>query len=152
FYGAISPILGRRYRAQFGYTGGSLSYKTVLADFRQYFMPVRPLTFALRFVHVGRYGGDAESPELVSFYAGYPELVHGYPQGSIDLNDCVFVVGAFQCPTAENLSGSKMLVANAEVHAPLVGLFRGTLEYGPVPVELAAFVDSGVTWTSTTRP
>src|SRR4029079_6008874 len=55
-------------------------------------------------------------------------------------------------PTAETLSGSKMLVANAEVHAPLIGLFRGTLDYGALPIELAAFLDSGVTWTSATRP
>jgi hypothetical protein len=152
FYGAISPIYGRRYRLQFGHTTGSLSYNTVQTDFRQYFMPVQPLTVAVRVVHVGRYGLDAESPQLVTFYAGYPELVHGYPLGSVDVRDCEFVVGAFQCPLAANLTGSKMLVANLEVHAPLVGLFRHNLEYGPVPIELVAFADSGVTWTGDTRP
>ena len=151
-FGAISPITGRRYRFQIGHTGGSLTYNTVLADFRQYFMPVRPVTVAFRVVHYGRYGADAESPSLVSLYAGYPELVHGYPLGSINPADCQFVVGAFQCPLASNLVGSRMLVANAEVHAPLIGLFRGDLQYGPVPMEVVAFADSGVTWTSDTKP
>ncbi len=151
-YGAISPILGRRYRVQVGQTGGSLNFTTALVDFRQYYMPARPLTFAFRVVHVGRYGADAESPSLVGLYAGYPELVHGYPIGSVSPADCEFVVGAFQCKLAGDLVGSRMLIANAEVHAPLVGLFRRDLQYGPVPMEVAAFADSGVTWTKDTKP
>ncbi len=46
-----------------------------------------------------------------------------------------------------------MLVGNIEVRAPLVGLLHGgTLTYGPLPVEVAAFYDEGVAWTSTTQP
>ena len=37
-----------------------------------------------------------------------------------------------------------MLVANIEVRAPLYGLFKGELNYGRVPIEVAAFFDSGV--------
>ena len=77
FFGATSPIYGRRYRFEIGQTSGSLRYATVLADWRQYLMPKRPVTFALRGLHYGRYGADADSPQLISLYAGYPELVHG---------------------------------------------------------------------------
>ena len=38
------------------------------------------------------------------------------------------------------------------MRAPLVGLFRRDLQYGAFPIEVAAFVDAGVTWTSTVRP
>jgi outer membrane protein assembly factor BamA len=115
-------------------------------------MPKRPVTFAFRGLHYGRYGADADAPQLISLYAGYPELVHGYGLGSISPSDCEFVVGAFQCRVAENLVGSRLAVVNAEVRAPLVGLFRGDLQYGPVPIEIAAFFDAGMTWTKTTRP
>lgn len=152
FFGATSPIYGRRYRLQVGQSAGSLSYTTVLADWRQYLMPKRPVTFAFRTVHYGRYGADSEAPQLISLYAGYPELVHGYAIGSISPDDCEFVVGAFQCDVAQSLVGSRMLVANAEVRAPLVGLFRGDLQYGSVPIEVAAFMDAGMTWTKATRP
>jgi Tol biopolymer transport system component len=152
YFGATSPIYGRRYRLQVGQSAGSLDYTTVLADWRQYFMPKRPVTLAFRVVHYGRYGSGAEAPELISLYAGYPELVHGYGIGSFSPNDCEFVIDAYQCNVAENLVGSRLLVANAEVRAPLVGLFRGDLQYGPFPVEVAAFMDAGTTWTSTTRP
>ena len=152
YFGATSPIYGRRYRLQVGQSAGSLNYMTVLADWRQYFMPKRPVTFAFRVVHLGRYGADAEAPELISFYAGYPELVHGYGFGSFSPNDCEFVIDAYQCNAADNLAGSRLLVANAEVRAPLVGLLRRDLQYGAFPVEVAAFMDAGTTWTGTTRP
>jgi hypothetical protein len=42
--------------------------------------------------------------------------------------------------------GSRLLVAGAELRAPLVGLFTGGLDYGPVPAELLAFFDAGVAW------
>jgi hypothetical protein len=45
-----------------------------------------------------------------------------------------------------------MLVTNAEVRAPLVGLFTHELEYGRIPVEVAGFFDAGVAWTAFSRP
>jgi hypothetical protein len=45
-----------------------------------------------------------------------------------------------------------VLVANAEVRAPLVGLFKGRLDYGPFPVEIFGFMDSGVAWSRGETP
>jgi hypothetical protein len=45
-----------------------------------------------------------------------------------------------------------MLVFNGEVRAPVIGLFTGRLDYGPVPTELFAFFDAGVAWDRATRP
>ncbi len=39
-----------------------------------------------------------------------------------------------------------------EVHAPLMGLLKGELDYGKVPVEVAGFFDAGVTWSSQAAP
>ena len=38
------------------------------------------------------------------------------------------------------------------MRAPLVGLFTGKLEYGPVPAELIGFFDAGVAWNQNSRP
>lgn len=45
------------------------------------------------------------------------------------------------------------MVLNAEVRAPLLGLFRGEIDYGYyVPLEIAAFFDAGVAWSHDSRP
>lgn len=49
-----------------------------------------------------------------------------------------------------NLSGSGLVVANLVVRAPLVGLFTGEIDYGRLPVEVAAFVDAGLVWSTGT--
>ncbi len=66
FFGATSPIYGQRYRFEADKTTGTLHYISALADVRQYFMPKRPVTVALRVLHYGRYGPGSEDPELLS--------------------------------------------------------------------------------------
>ena len=63
----------------------------MLADYRKYFMPVRPFTIALRGMHYGRYGRDSEDARLSPLYLGYPGLVRGYDVSSFDANECVEV-------------------------------------------------------------
>ena len=67
---------------------GTLNYGGVLADYRRYFMPVRPFTFAVRGMHYGRYGADAEDSRLPPLFLGYQGLVRGYDFGSFDANEC----------------------------------------------------------------
>ena len=152
FFGATSPIYGERYRLELDHTLGTLDYNTVLVDWRRYFMPKRPYTLAVRFIHYGRYGADAEDPRLVPLYAGYQTLVHGYGYGSFTSSDCLVVPGASQCLISQSLMGSRMVVGNVEVRAPLYGLLKGDLTYGRIPVEVAAFMDAGVTWSHNTLP
>ncbi|MEO6223126.1 MAG: hypothetical protein ABIP90_07730 [Vicinamibacterales bacterium] len=152
FYGAISPILGRRSRFEMRHTRGSLQFTTAVADWRQYLMPVRPVTVALRGLHVGRYGHDAEHVQLAKYYAGHQQLIHGYGFGEFEPGEC----GAFErdtCAAFDRLTGSRVLILNAEVRAPLLGLFRGEIDYGSyVPLELAAFYDAGVAWSAASKP
>ena len=149
-FGATSPIRGQRFRFEYAPTIGSVQYSGVTLDYRRYFTPVRPVTLALRGLHFGRYGGDAEDPRLSALYLGYPSLIRGYDVGSFDPRDCGDIPD--RCPAFDALLGSRILVGNAELRVPLVGVFRGEYNYGPVPVEAFAFADGGVAWTATSEP
>jgi Tol biopolymer transport system component len=152
YFGATAPVYGSRARLEFGRTAGTLQYSTLVADWRRYFMPVRPITFALRGMHYGRYGASSEHPQLADIYAGYPEFVHGYGIGSFSAQECLQSNTGRDCSVFQNLIGSRLLVANAEVRAPLKGLFSGELEYGRIPVDIAAFADFGLMWTASDLP
>ncbi|MCC7009210.1 MAG: PD40 domain-containing protein [Acidobacteria bacterium] len=152
YFGATAPLYGMRSRVEWGRSTGSLRYSTLLMDWRRYFMPVRPITIAVRGLHYGRYGRDSDSDRLIRLYAGYPDFVHGYGVGSFRPNDCPSGGASGDCAVFDRLIGSRLAVANIEVRAPLKGLFTGELEYGAVPIDVAAFFDAGVAWTATDRP
>ena len=148
-FGATSPIVGQRYRLELSQTTGSLVYSGLLTDYRKYFM-ARPFTLALRGMHYGRYGRDAEDGRMSSLFLGYQNLIRGYDSGSFTAAECDADTGA--CPVFEQLIGSRLLVANVELRAPLIGLFNPKAMYGGVPVEVGVFADAGMAWTSTTKP
>ena len=144
-FGATSPIRGSRYRLQLDQSAGDLSYRTALADYRTYLMPVRPLTIALRGMYYGRYGRDSENSLLTPVFLGYPELVRGYDYGSFRGDECGAATNG-SCPVFDRLVGSRMIVANAELRFPLFGVFGGDSFYGPLPIELGVFADAGAAW------
>jgi hypothetical protein len=109
-------------------------------------MPVSPVTIAGRLIHLGRYGESAEDSRMSPLFLGYPTLVRGYHAESFSAAECT-VTPDGSCPEFDRLIGSRLLVANLEVRAPLVGLFKGRLDYGALPIEVFGFVDSGVAWT-----
>jgi Tol biopolymer transport system component len=150
-FGATSPLVGRRYRLEYSQLAGSLNYGGLLADYRRYFMPLRPFTFAVRGLHYGRYGGDAEDERLPPLFIGYQGLVRGYDIGSFDANECNSV-DFLTCEAFDRLNGSRVAIASAEFRFPLLGLFSRRSFYGPFPIELAFFGDAGVAWTSDTKP
>ena len=152
FYGATAPVYGARSRFEFGRTIGTVNYTSVLADWRRYYMPVRPFTLAIRGLHYGRYGRDSEHNQLIDMYAGYPEFVHGYGVGSFSASECLTGSEDAECAVFRSLLGSRMLVANLEVRAPIPGMFTGEIEYGRFPIDLAFFADAGLTWRSDDRP
>jgi outer membrane protein assembly factor BamA len=144
-FGATSPIRGSRYRLEYDQTAGSITYGSALADFRTYLMPVRPYTIALRGLYYGRFGPSAEDPLLSPVFIGYPDLVRGYDYASFRAQECGVSING-SCPVIDQLIGSRMLVANAELRFPLWDAFGGSSFYGPVPVELAVFGDAGAAW------
>ena len=77
--------------------------------------------------------------------------MRGYDVGSFAAGECGAQADG-SCPVFDRLLGSRMLVGNLEVRAPLLGLFGKRNLYGPIPVEIGAFFDAGVAWDSASRP
>jgi Tol biopolymer transport system component len=154
FFGATSPILGQRYRLEFSPTVGALSYVGVLGDFRRYFMPARPFTFATRLLHYGRYAKDGEDARLQPLFLGQAGLVRGYSFGSFEATECDPPAGEpNSCPVFDQLLGSRVVVANAELRFPLFGaLGIGSGYYGAFPIEFALFGDAGLAWDNGHKP
>jgi WD40 repeat protein len=155
FFGATSPIFGQRYRLEVSPTFGSLNYVGVLGDYRRYVMPFRPFTFAARLLHYGRYGSGGEDQRLQPLFLGYPGLVRGYGFGSFDASECQPGPGddPNSCPVFDRLEGSRMVVGNAELRFPLLGVLGiGSGYYGAFPVEFALFGDGGLAWDTQHEP
>jgi len=144
-FAAVGPVKGERTRLEVAPALGDLRITTLTLDSRHYFMPVSPVTFAIRGIHLGRYGVGAEDERLTPLFIGYPTFVRGYDIGTFRASECS-PSPVSSCPEYDRLLGSRMVVANAEVRAPLVGLFKGGLQYGPVPVEVFGFADAGLAW------
>ncbi|HKV08425.1 MAG TPA: BamA/TamA family outer membrane protein [Thermoanaerobaculia bacterium] len=153
YFGYTSPARGWRYRFEVEPTFGDLEFQSVTADYRRYFF-ARPVTFAARALHFGRYGSDGESDRLVPLYLGRPTLVRGYEIGDIDLSECTPVPGQDNaCPEFDRLVGSRIGVLNLELRFPLFGTEGyGLFNLPFLPTELAAFVDAGAAWTKDSTP
>jgi Tol biopolymer transport system component len=149
-FGATSPILGQRYRLEVTPSFGDIRFLGVLADYRRYFMPARPFTLAVRGLHYGRYGSGGEDSRISPLFIGYPNLVRGYDVNSFDARECGVNPNA-SCPVFDQLLGSKILVGNAELRFRAITRSRHNL-YGPLPLELVFFGDTGVAWTETENP
>ncbi len=145
-FGFLSPVSGTRYRYEVDALTGNLHFNTALADWRKYFF-LRPVTFAIRGIHYGRYGRDSEDPRIQPLFIGDQSLVHGYQFDSINLNECVSSrTNPNACPVFDRLFGSKIGVVNAEVRVPLFGTKEFGLATGFIPTELFAFFDGGAAW------
>jgi len=153
FSAFTGPVAGRRYRLEVSPTVGTVTMNTLLADYRKYFF-ARPITFAFRGLHYGRYGKDAENLQLLSpLYLGEETIMRGYGWGSIDASECPAGTGQINCPVIARLLGSRLATASAELRIP----FFGTPEFGLInfpylPLEVAPFFDAGVMWTGDQRP
>ncbi|HYO76843.1 MAG TPA: BamA/TamA family outer membrane protein [Thermoanaerobaculia bacterium] len=144
-YGFISPINGTRYRYEVEALRGDLNFQSALADWRKYYF-TRPVTFAVRGLHYGRYGAGAEDPRLSPLYLGQGSVVRGYDPYSIDPVECGTVFGN-TCPVFDRLVGSRIAAGSVEVRAPLFGTREFGLINNPfLPTEIFAFGDVGAAW------
>ncbi len=149
-FGFVGPFAGRRSRYSVAPAIGDWKFITGIVDHREYLF-ARPFTLALRGLVVGRWG--ANSNEFPVFL-GNPELIRGYTSQSVRDNECggtftspvgnLFLTG---CPPLDQMIGSKIAVANAELRFPLTrNLVLGLLPIGLPPVEGAIFFDIGMAW------
>jgi hypothetical protein len=152
-FGPTSPVAGGRYRFEVAPVFGDLTFGTVMADYRRYLF-ARPVTLALRGIHYGRYGADAENAQWMQpLFLGYSSLVRGYSANSFTSSECTAVAGNAQaCPEFDRLLGSRLAVANAELRIPLFGPRQFALIPAFLPTEIAPFLDAGVAWTRAQSP
>lgn len=144
FFGATSPILGTRYRLEADQYVGTLDWTNLLADYRKYVIPIRPITIAGRILHLGRYGKNDDDYRLYPMFLGYPDLVRGYQYGTFSSQDSVLF---------NRIIGSKMIIANFELRFPLLGIFGiGEGYYGFLPIEFGGFYDAGLAWDRNNKP
>ncbi len=139
-FGPTGPLVGSRYRFEVAPAFGQLSYLRVLADYRRYVMPIRPYSLAVRLLHSGRYGRDADDPRLLSTFIGSRYFIRGH---GLDGQRCR--------PTperacGEELLGNRLIVANLELRFPLWGAVSRQLEYGRIPADGFVFADGGLIW------
>jgi Tol biopolymer transport system component len=157
-FGAFtSPIAGRRYRFEVAPTVGTVHFTAARADYRRYYFK-RPFTFALRGLHYGRYGRDADNPELLTpMYLGDETLIRGYGYNSIiNSSSAECTAGgatAGGCPVFQRLFGSRLAVANAELRIPVFGTSSfGLINFPYLPLEVSPFFDAGISWTADQAP
>ncbi len=142
YFGMTSPMRGQRSRYQVEKYFGAVNFYTALLDYRKYFF-TKPLSFAFRFYHYGRYGSSAESGVISPIYLGYPWLIRGYENLSY-YNNNVYGSGSLNM---SHLSGSKIAVANAEVRLPFSGPEQlALIESKYFLTDFVLFFDGGLAW------
>jgi hypothetical protein len=155
-FGWTSPFAGQRYRFEISPTLGTYQFITGLADFRQYLW-LRPFTLAGRGLHFGRYAVSTEAAQALGpLFLGYPSLLRGYDYGNLR-DRCVGAAqqgleNATPCEVLDQLFGSRIAVANAELRFPLIQaiVFGGGI--GLPPIEGFGFYDAGYAWGEGTPP
>ncbi len=144
-FGLTAPVIGRRMRFSVSPAVGNLRWVEYLADYRRYDPVIfNTITIATRFLGSASVGRD----ELAfPKYVGRPEYVRGYDKANFSGYECTgFIAGGASCAT-EQLVGSRVAVANAEIRFPIIRRFDlGSLPIGLPPVEGLVFYDAGLAW------
>ena len=144
-FGFVGPFSGSRWRLEASPSFGNWQFLGAVVDFRRYLF-ARPFTIAIRTAMYGRFGRDGDQFPL---FLGNTDLIRGYTSGSIINHECIQRQSASTCPELDQLSGSRIAVANAELRFPLTrSLILGFLPVGLPPIEGAIFYDAGIAWYS----
>ena len=134
-FGITSPLQGFRYRIGAEQYFGDYNFSALNVDLRKY-NRYKPVTIAARFYSYMRVGKDDKA--LYPLYIGYPYLIRGYESGNVDVTGSTGF---------EQLSGSKMAIANFEIRLPFTGPEKlAVIKSGLLFSDLNFFVDGGVAW------
>jgi hypothetical protein len=147
-FGAASPILGQNFGLSLQQSLGEVTLSTLIADYRRYFMPLKPFTLAFRAMHMGRYGKSSEDERFYPLYIGYWDMLRGYESFSTE-ELAFYDANPDQAFDYYQLFGSRMFLANVELRFPLFGVLGvGKGYYGAWPLEAYAFYDLGLAYAS----
>ncbi len=163
YFGMTGPMQGQRFRIGADKFLGTYNYFEVLIDYRKYFY-IKPYTLAIRLLHNGRYGTDAEyeldgdNSQTANNPYGRNYLSIGYDWYIRGYNYTTFY-NSSNAPTDtlamsyNDLFGSRIAVANVEFRIPLSGLKRmAKIKSNFVFADLVFFCDAGIAWTKETTP
>ncbi len=157
-FGFTSPVQGGRYRFEVAPRFGTDSFVTLLADYRRYFF-AKPLTLAVRGLHVGNYGAKADDNTLFGVeylgYTYYPGFIRGYNFNSFEPQECgpEQITADGTCAAFDRLFGTRLAMASAELRLPLLGTDQfGLLNFPYLPTELTLFSDAGLAWNQGDNP
>jgi Tol biopolymer transport system component len=141
----VGPFLGRRSRVEYAPALGTWNFHQLLADLRRYDHIFGPLSFASRLLFFGRFGPDGDRFPV---FLGRTDLLRGYTSGSFRRGECkASESGSVSgCGAWDQLTGSRLALASAELRFPLPRVLPNSL---PIPpIETAVFFDAGVAWDS----
>ncbi|MEP6509771.1 MAG: hypothetical protein ABJC63_16205, partial [Gemmatimonadales bacterium] len=144
-FGYTAPVIGRRMRFSVSPAVGNLRWVEYLADYRRYDPIIfNTITIATRFLGSASIGRD----ELAfPKYVGRPEYVRGYDNANFTGYECTGYIGGTASCSTEQLVGSRVAVANAEIRFPIIRRFDlGSLPVGLPPIEGLVFYDAGLAW------
>ncbi len=143
FFGLTAPLAGYRFRFGANQFFGAFNFLNLTADYRRYFR-LKPVTVAVRALHNGRYGGNAD--DLFPLFVVNPWYMRGYADffGLTNFSELLSENGI----TTDQVAGSKILVGNFEVRLPFTGPEQlSAIKSRVLFSDLNLFVDGGVSWT-----
>jgi len=133
YNGFTSPLQGWRYRIGVEQYIGKYNFTALLLDGRRYFR-LKPVTFAVRGLTYGRYGGDHD--QIYPLFTGQPFFVRGYTRRVLEQDAPQLF---------SQMIGSKIAVANAEIRLPFTGpKGLALIPLNFLPSDLNLFFDSGL--------
>lgn len=138
-FGLTSPLNGHRYRVALGKYFDEFNFTSATVDLRKYEF-VRPVSFAFRATHLGRYGGNSD--QLFPQYLGYPWFIRGLNTAA---GQEIFLGSG---RNFDELTGSKVLVSSFEVRLPLTGPEQlALIKSKALFSDFNLFIDGGIAWT-----
>lgn len=136
YFGLTAPLNGSRFRVGLDRYFGAFNFFNATVDLRKYIY-TKPVAFAFRAMHQGRYGGNAN--QIAPLYIGSPWYIRGY-----EFNNASELL-LQNDNSVQQLFGSKLFVGNFEVRIPFTGPERLALIKSKfLFTDLAFFVDAGV--------
>ncbi len=151
-FGYTGPMAGRRYRLEIGRYFGDVTVNLLTVDLRNYFHLGGRYTLATRLTAYSRSGRDEREFRV---YWGGPYFIRGYDGGSFSAAECAEsarrVIGGSPsaCPVRDQLTGSSVALASAELRFPIVTFLDfGVVPLGLPPIDGVIFFDVGAAFNS----
>ncbi len=139
-FGVTSPLAGQRFRVGVNQFLGAVEFTNITIDYRRY-LRVKPVTFAFRAMHDGRYGNDPS--RIFPLFIISPWYIRGYSD-FLGVTNTQEIINRYQLDV-EDYRASKVLVGNAEIRLPFTGPKRlALIPNGFFMSDLSLFVDGGM--------